>query len=324
MPPLTVAPAGADERVERLAWRALADAAQRSRSPAGAAEPAFFAVDERTGLVPLARTALARAWVRWEPTAGWTAQAGAPPAARPLLELYLPLCAASAARPITIAHLGQSLDGHIATATGDSYYVTGPENVRHLHRLRALCDAVVVGAGTVARDDPQLTVRLVNGHNPVRVILDPTGRLDASHRVFMEPTAPTLRVVAAGVRPDSAAGFGCAETLEVPSDDGLLRLDVLLAELHARGLAAVFVEGGGTTVSHFFAANLLDRLHVAIAPLVTGDGQPGLRLAARDKIAECLRPRHRVFRMGADVLFDCDLRAPADEEDPPRGLERVL
>jgi riboflavin-specific deaminase-like protein len=227
---------------------------------------------------------------------------------RPLLELYAPLCTTRAGRPLTLAHLGQSLDGCIATASGDSYYVTGPDNVRHLHRLRALADAIVVGAGTVARDDPQLTVRHVEGTNPVRVVLDPSARLDAQRRVFSDGAAPTLAVHADGV---AAPAPGTAEVLRVPAEAGRLKLDVLLARLHERGLFSVFVEGGGETVSRFFEAGLLDRLHVAIAPLLTGRGRPGLTLAARDRIAECLRPAHRVFTMGGDVLFDCDLRAAA-------------
>src|SRR5690606_11145018 len=77
---------------------------------------------------------------------GFVASAAAPAAVRPLLELYAPLCSMHSGKTFTVAHLGQSLDGHIATASGDSYYVTGPDNVRHLHRLRALCSAVVVGA----------------------------------------------------------------------------------------------------------------------------------------------------------------------------------
>src|SRR5512134_3304030 len=125
--------------------------------------------------------------------------ADAPEAVRALLDLYAPLCNAHVGRPLTVAHLGQSLDGHIATASGDSYYVTGPDNVRHLHRLRALSDAIVVGATTVARDDPQLTVRHVEGANPVRVVLDPSARLDASRRVFSDDAAPTLVVHAEGV-----------------------------------------------------------------------------------------------------------------------------
>jgi riboflavin-specific deaminase-like protein len=230
----------------------------------------------------------------------------APEAVRPLLELYAPLCGTRAGRPLTIAHLGQSLDGYIATASGDSYYVTGPENVRHLHRLRALCSAIVVGAGTIERDDPQLTVRHVPGPNPVRVVLDPSARLGASRRVFTDGAAPTLVVHAAGL---GAPAPGNAEIVSVPLEGGGLKLDVLLERLRERGLASVFVEGGGSTVSRFLEAGLLDRLHVAIAPLVLGTGRPGLTLPARERIAECLRPAHRVFTMGGDVLFDCDLRA---------------
>ena len=234
--------------------------------------------------------------------------ANAPDGVRAMLELYAPLCGAHAGRPLTVAHLGQSLDGHIATASGDSYYVTGPDNVRHLHRLRALSSAVVVGAGTVARDDPRLTVRHVAGANPVRVVLDPAARLDASRHVFTDGAAPTIVVHAAGV---DAPAPGKAEILRVPVDGAGLNLGVLLERLRERGLACVFVEGGGSTVSRFIEAGLLDRLHVAIAPIVTGRGRPGLTLPAREHIAECLRPAHRVFTMGGDVLFDCDLRAAA-------------
>jgi len=248
--------------------------------------------------------------------------ADAPEAVQPLLQLYAPLCLAQAERPLTIAHLGQSLDGYIATASGDSYYVTGPDNVRHLHRLRALCSAIVVGAGTIARDDPQLTVRHVLGPNPVRVVLDPSARLDAQRRVFTDGAAPTLLVHAEGL---DARAPGSAEIVRVPVEGGRLNLAVLLERLRERGLATVFVEGGGSTVSRFLEAGLLDRLHVAIAPLVLGTGRPGLTLPARERIAECLRPAHRVFTMGGDVLFDCDLRAAAPTVDEPRGsLTRAI
>jgi len=79
-------------------------------------------------------------------------------------------------------------------------------------------------------------------------------------------------------------------------------------------------------VSGFLEAGLLDRLHVAIAPLVTGSGRPGLSLPARDKIADCLRPAHRVFTMGGDVLLDCDLRgpSPASPPNPVDDINRVI
>lgn len=253
---------------------------------------------------------------------GYVPAADVPDAVRPLLELYAPLCVGRAGRRFTVAHLGQSLDGYIATASGDSYYVTGPDNVRHLHRLRALCSAIVVGAGTIERDDPQLTVRHVPGENPVRVVLDPSARLDAAHRVFTDGAAPTLVVHAAGV---DARAPGLAEVVHVPVDDGSLDLAVLLERLRERSLASVFVEGGGSTVSRFLEAGLLDRLHVAIAPLVLGTGRPGLTLPARERISDCLRPAHRVFTMGGDVLFDCDLRAAAPRVIEPSGsVTRVI
>ena len=284
------------------------------------------ALETRAWRCLLAASAAARQGLRFVDESGWLScdadelQIGAltPAAAWPLLELYAPLCST---RPLTLAHLGQSLDGYIATASGDSYYVTGPDNVRHLHRLRALADAIVVGAGTVARDDPQLTVRHVEGANPVRVVLDPNARLDARRRVFTDGVAPTLVVHAEDV---TAPPPGNAEVLQVPAHSGRLELDVLLARLHERNLRSIFVEGGGETVSRFLAAGLLDRVHIAIAPLLIGRGRPGITLAAREKIAECPRPAHRVFAMGGDVLFDCDLRASAPGTGPRGALARVL
>lgn len=321
--PSTVGGVGADGRLERQAWRALQAARAFARSPEAAGAEVSFAFDEAAGLVPVGDGA-ARAWLGWTPQAGWIVRSGAPAAIRALLELYLPICAASARRPGTVGHLGQSLDGQVATASGDSYYVTGPANVRHLHRLRALCDAVVVGAGTVERDDPQLTVRQVDGPNPARVILDPSRRLAAGRRVFTDGAAPTLLIVAADAATGAGGAPGRAELVQVSCAAGRLRLGALLAALHERGLHAVFVEGGGSTVSSFLEAGLLDRLHVAIAPLFAGRGRPGIVLPARDKIADCLRPRHRVFRMGEDVLFDCDLRVGAATDGALGPIERVL
>ena len=260
------------------------------------------------------------AWLEWGKH-GCGAAPSAPAAARALLDLYGPLCSAAPEHPLALAQLGQSLDGHIATASGDSYFVTGPDSLQHLHRLRALCAAVVVGAGTVARDDPRLTVRHVEGESPVRVVLDPNARLDPGHRVFTDASVRTIVVHATNVH---APAPGRADVLQVPVEQSRLRLDMLLRELHARGLWSVLVEGGGATVSSFLEAGLLDRLQVAIAPLITGDGRPGLSLAARDKIAECLRPQHRVFALGGDVLFDCDLRAAAPAAVGTGAVVRVV
>jgi len=126
-----------------------------------------------------------------EPTGRWRVSDGVrvEDAARRILDLFLPLLA----RPeLVIGQLAQGVDGRIATEAGHSHYVTGPEDLGRLHRLRALADAVVVGAGTVASDDPQLTVRRVKGDNPIRVVLDPEGRLDPDRTLFTDGAAPTV------------------------------------------------------------------------------------------------------------------------------------
>ena len=219
--------------------------------------------------------------------------------------LYGALQAASST-PITVGHLGQSLDGFIATCSGDSRYVNGRGNLLHLHRMRALCDAIVVGAGTVAADDPQLTTRLVPGPNPVRVVLDPDRRLGSGYRVFTDGAAPTVLACRARLADRSQ---GAAEVLAVPEKEGSFDLAALLAALHGRGWRRIFVEGGGRTVSAFLAAGLLDRLQLAVAPLIIGDGRPAIRLPPPARLSDCRRPSHRVYRMGEDILFDCDLAA---------------
>jgi riboflavin-specific deaminase-like protein len=316
-----------DEPLQQAAWRALLAAAAVARAATAdrkAGVSSFERAAVRIGAggvrLPPSRSD-AKTWLA-SGAAGWNVAASAPPAARALLDLYAPVCAPAAVRPLTIAHLGQSLDGCIATASGDSYYVTGPDNVVHLHRLRALCDAVVVGASTIERDDPLLTVRHVEGDNPLRVIIDPRRRLGAHARVFGDD-AETLLVY--GDDSPCASEHAAADVIALPLHDGRLDLEALLAELGSRGCRAVFVEGGGATVSAFVEASLLDRLQIAIAPLVTGSGRAGLTLPARDRIAECLRPAHRVFTMGGDVLFDCDLRAPGTARASASGdLNRVV
>jgi riboflavin-specific deaminase-like protein len=250
----------------------------------------------------------------WRPGSGWEPLLPPDDPRRALVDLYLPICSATKARPITIAHLGQSLDGFIATHAGESQWVTGPENMLHMHRLRALCDAVIVGAGTVAADDPQLTTRLVDGPNPLRVILDPGRRLPLSHRVFSDGAAETLYVCAQSTAESAERAFGRAAVAAMPETaGGGVDVTELMAMLRARGCARVFVEGGGVTVSMFLEAGLLDRLHVAVAPLLIGDGRPAIRLPPAQALGDCHRPRYRVFRMGGDVLFDLEIESRHDK-----------
>lgn len=252
------------------------------------------------------------AMLEWQPASGWHSRLPADSPLADLLDLYLPLCSATTSRPITVGHLGQSLDGFIATHTGDSQFVTGGGNIVHLHRMRALCDAVVVGAGTVAADDPQLTTRHVSGPHPLRVIYDPGRRLAPTFKLFTDGAAPTLYVCEQSRLPPGETQVGDATAIGIAEGPG--GVAELLALLRARGCARVFVEGGGVTVSAFLEANLLDRLQLAIAPVLIGDGRPAIRLTPQARLRDCLRPGYRVFRMGGDVLFDCELNSQTNTE----------
>ncbi|WP_329072707.1 RibD family protein [Streptomyces sp. NBC_01429] len=256
----------------------------------------------------------------------------ASPGADALADRYLSLCLAG---PLfTFAQLGQSLDGFIASRTGDADYVTGEEDREHLHRLRALADAVVVGAGTAVADDPRLTVRACTGDHPVRVVIDPYRRVPRSHQVFTDGSAPTLWVVGAegagaadGARaaderePGPLGDGGCGvEVLTLP-DRAAFAPRRLVRELARRGLGRVLVEGGGVTVSRFLHERALHRLYVTVAPVLLGDGVPGLRFTGPERMRDALRPPTRRVVLGEDTLFELDLRTP--EPGEPGGDEHT-
>ncbi len=225
-----------------------------------------------------------------------------------IAEVYAPLIEAIAAGPLTIGQVGQSLDGRVATENGHSRYINGQESLDHLHRLRALAEAVVVGASTVALDDPQLTTRRVAGEHPVRVIVDPRRRLDRRFRVF-DVLAPSL-----SVHDRDRSG---APDIALSGRDGVLPPLAILAALHRRGLKTVLIEGGPTTLSAFLEAGAIDRLHIAIAPIVLGSGPAGLRLPPIDHVGKALRLKFTAYPIGDDLLFDCR-PLPAQDESADR------
>lgn len=207
-----------------------------------------------------------------------------------------------------VAQLGQSLDGFIACRSGDAVHVTGDQDRTHLHRLRALAGAVVVGVSTVAADDCRLTVRAVEGRSPVRVVLDPTGRAPRGAAVLTDDETSTLWCM--GDHASIARPPGRHVTIvRLPSAGGRFAPKDIVRMLAARGLRRVLVEGGGTTVSAFLTAGLLDRLFLTTAPVLIGDGVPGLRFAGTDRMADALRAPSRRYLLGEDVCVELDLAA---------------
>ncbi len=307
------------------AWRMVRAAAALADGLERGGERLLFGEDETGGLrqVPADSPGAVLAWC---PGTGWKSRLPPHDTRSELLNLYLPICSATSVRPLTVGHLGQSLDGFIATPSGDSQFVTGGDNIVHVHRMRALCDAIVVGAGTVAADDPQLTTRHVSGPSPLRVVIDSGRRLLPTFRVFTDRAVPTLyvcgrsRVLPGEKQIEGAVIAGIDEG--APGEEAAQVLQLL----RARRCARVFVEGGGVTVSTFFEANLLDRLQITVAPVFIGDGRPAIRLPPQDRLRDCRRPGYRVFRMGGDVLFDCELNVLADPFEGPVGgsVNRII
>jgi diaminohydroxyphosphoribosylaminopyrimidine deaminase/5-amino-6-(5-phosphoribosylamino)uracil reductase len=205
-----------------------------------------------------------------------------------------------------VGQIGQSLDGRIATESGHSKYINGPAGLVHLHRLRALVDAVVIGVGTAIADNPQLTVRRVAGPQPARVVIDPKGRLGADARVFADTGVRRLLVTAQGARCAPPCGV---EIVALPAVDGQLAPSAILTALAGCGMRRILIEGGADTVSRFLAAGCLDRLHVMVAPIILGTGGPGLILPPLERADQAHRIPMRVHKVEDDVLFDCDLSA---------------
>ncbi|MBX3528457.1 MAG: RibD family protein [Rhodoblastus sp.] len=225
-------------------------------------------------------------------------------ASPPAAEALARVATADPVRPFVVAQLGQSLDGRIATLTGESRYINGDEGLDHLHRLRAVVDAVVVGAGTIAADDPQLTVRRAPGVSPARVVIDPRGRLGGAGKWLAEDGVARIVISTA-----HHAGPSGAEIVVLPARDGQIAPRDIVAALAARGLRRILIEGGTRTISAFIDAGAVDRLHLILGCTIIGSGRPGLQLEPPARLADALRPATEIFRLGSrDILFDCGLR----------------
>jgi 5-amino-6-(5-phosphoribosylamino)uracil reductase/diaminohydroxyphosphoribosylaminopyrimidine deaminase/5-amino-6-(5-phosphoribosylamino)uracil reductase len=183
-------------------------------------------------------------------------------------------------RPFVTVSYAQTLDGRVATATGESQWISCPDSLRFAHELRAAHDAVLVGAGTVRKDDPRLTVRHVPGPNPLRVVVDSTLRTPPDAAVLAGVAASGTVLAgtdrAPAQRRERVLSSG-ARVLCLPSGlDGGVDLKALLRELGALGIGSVMVEGGATLITSFFKAGLVDGLVVCVAPKILGDGLPAV------------------------------------------------
>jgi diaminohydroxyphosphoribosylaminopyrimidine deaminase/5-amino-6-(5-phosphoribosylamino)uracil reductase len=211
--------------------------------------------------------------------------------------------------PLVTVKFAQTLDGRIATSTGNSRWISSPESRRLAHRLRALNDAVMVGAGTVLSDNPQLTVRLVSGKNPSRVILDSTLKIPLEARVLMnQESAPTMIAATSGADDEKVSALRRMgiEVLITPEDEqGKVDLRHLLEILGKRAISSVLVEGGAETITSLLRLNLVDRLVVIVAPKLMGKGIEAVGELNIADVSQTLKLSYsRTYRRGEDLVIE--------------------
>jgi GTP cyclohydrolase II len=218
--------------------------------------------------------------------------------------------APGAARPYVVLKFAQTLDGRIATRTGDSKWISGEPERRASHALRAACDAVLVGINTVLADDPQLTVRLVTGASPLRIVLDSTLRIPDASQILGD-AAPTLIITTDRSSPERrrdlrerAVGVQVVE----PAPPWGVDLAATLTHLREAGIRSLLVEGGAAVITSFLRQRLVDRIVVGIAPRILGAGTDAVGDLSVARVSDGLRLTGRsVHRLGDDVVLAGDV-----------------
>jgi diaminohydroxyphosphoribosylaminopyrimidine deaminase/5-amino-6-(5-phosphoribosylamino)uracil reductase len=214
--------------------------------------------------------------------------------------------------PFVTVKIAMSLDGKIATQSGDSKWISNAESRQFAHSLRHASDAIMAGVNTVLADDPHLTTRSCGGRGgttrkqPLRIIVDGRGRTPHSARIFHE-AGKTILALGRPTHPHEKEAFAelGAEILEMPSVNGIIELKLLFKVLGERQVTSVLVEGGGILTGSLFDQGLVDRVFVFIAPIIIGgEGKTAVAGRGADKLTDAFRlERITTTRFGEDTLI---------------------
>lgn len=216
--------------------------------------------------------------------------------------------------PFVVAKYAMTMDGKIATKTGHARWISCEETRVFAHNLRAKYDAILIGADTLRKDDPELSVRLVEGKNPTRIIVSSDGNLPLTHKIFVGAKIPTI-IAVKEIQPaqkEKLLKFSHVEILEVESTTKYLCVESLLRALGRQNITSVLIEGGSKIHAEFFRRNLVDKVHVCIAPKIVGGDDSYSPVADMEitNINEALLLRDLQYeKIGTDLMITAYMKS---------------
>ncbi|MCX5827988.1 MAG: bifunctional diaminohydroxyphosphoribosylaminopyrimidine deaminase/5-amino-6-(5-phosphoribosylamino)uracil reductase RibD [Deltaproteobacteria bacterium] len=218
--------------------------------------------------------------------------------------------------PFITLKYAQTLDGRIATATGHSRWISTPESRRYAHRLRSAHDAILVGSGTVLLDDPELTVRLVKGRNPLRIVLDSRLRIPLESRILQNQNQARTMIVttekAAKGKLKRLKDMGIELLCANMTKKGEIDLSQLFLKLGQKGVSSVLIEGGSSVITSVLREGLADKLLVIIAPKIVGKGIEGVGDLGITLMDQAITfHEHKFRKLGTDFLLEAKIAVPS-------------
>lgn len=222
---------------------------------------------------------------------------------RKMFELYLPYIIVNfkAVTPFSFVHIAQTIDGKIATASGKSKWIGNQENLVHAHRIRALVDAILVGANTFKLDKPRLDVRHVKGDNPIKIIIA-NSKLDLDCLSIGETIIFSNNEIEYQSLPENT------ESICIEQDGNTIITTDLLKVLKQKGIHSLLIEGGSQTIRKFIEDKSIDRIEFHIAPMIFGSGKSGVELAEIDNLEEGIHLQNPItFKMGNALMIVSNL-----------------